>query len=450
LSRYWVVLIGCLPECGDQLGIDARDGGPPGHRRADGTAVSTHGWRSRSGSTRASIQVAPRGGDTVGMSSAPDLRRLLTAAAWVTAAVVALITATSGLPGGAGTTAVVVLTVAGLGLWCVALLPRVTTPRALAPLLLGAGLCGAGLQLVHPEGPGFVLAYMALAGIGLALPRRLALRTAVVVLAAAVAAEAATNTKPVAAALSLAAGCTALFLATLFAATSRDAHAQSQALLEQEAATRAAREEAAVLGERQRLARELHDVLAHTLSGLAVQLEGARLLAERTGADPRLAEQVTNAQRLAKEGMANAKRAVATLRGEALPGPEQLKQLVEQTRLTGLPVTLRIEGEPRPLPAEAGLAVYRAVQEALTNTAKYAGHGATADVVLRWDDVLTVEITDSGGDRAAAGLPSGGYGLAGLAERAALTGGRLDAGPTADGWRVTLTMPVAALQEVRS
>src|SRR4051812_38853563 len=404
------------------------------------------------------MRPAPGGRDTVRvprtersrMSTAPDLRWLLISAGWVTAALIAGITATSGLPDDPTTAiATVVLTVVGLGLWCLALLPRVTAPRVLAPVLLGVGLAGGGLQLLHPEGPGFVLAYMALGGIGLALPRRLALRTAAVVLAAAVAAEAATNAQPVAAALSLAAGCGALFLATLFAATSRDAHAQSQALLAQEAATRAAREEAAVLGERQRLARELHDVLAHTLSGLAVQLEGARLLAERTGADPRLAEQVANAQRLAKEGMAGAKRAVATLRGEALPGPEQLPQLVEQTRLTGLPVSLTVTGEARPLPGESGLAVYRAVQEALTNTAKYAGHGARADVILTWDDdVLTVEITDSGGDRAAAGLPSGGYGLAGLAERAALAGGHLDAGPTTDGWRVTLTMPVAQLQEV--
>jgi signal transduction histidine kinase len=378
------------------------------------------------------------------MNTAPDLRRLLTVAAWVTAAVIALITATSGLPADpTRAVATVVLTVVGLGLWCTALLPRVTDPGVLGPLLLGAGLCGAGLQLVHPDGPGFVLAYMALAGIGLALPRRRAVRVAAVVLAAAVAAEAATNAHPVAAALSLAAGCTALFLATLFAGASRDAQAQSQALLEQEEATRAAREEAAVLGERQRLARELHDVLAHTLSGLAVQLEGARLLAERTGADPRLAEQVGNAQRLAKEGMANAKRAVATLRGEELPGPAHLAELVGRTRLTGLPVTLTVTGAPRPLPAESGLAVYRVVQEALTNTAKYAGRGATATVTLAWRDTeLTAEVTDAGGDRVPAGLPSGGYGLAGLAERAALAGGRLDAGPTAGGWRVALTVPL--------
>jgi signal transduction histidine kinase len=333
--------------------------------------------------------------------------------------------------------------VLGLALWCVALLPRVTAPRALAPLLLGAGLAGAALQWINPTGPGFVLGYMAVAGIGMALPRRWAVRTALLVVSALVAAEAATNARPVAAAVSLLAGCSALFLATLFAGASRDAHAQSQALLAQEAATRAAREEAAVLAERQRLARELHDVLAHTLSGLAVQLEGARLLADRTGADPRLAEQVTNAQRLAREGMAGAKRAVATLRGEALPGPDQLPALVERTRLTGLPVTLTVRGEPRGLPAEAGLALYRVVQEALTNTAKHAGRGATAVVSLTWGDgTLAVEVVDAGGDRVAAGLPSGGYGLTGLAERAALAGGKLDAGPTADGWRVALTLPV--------
>src|SRR3954451_24821640 len=132
--------------------------------------------------------------------------------------------------------------------------------------------------------------------------------------------------------------------------------------------------------------------------------------------------------------MAGAKRAVATLRGEALPGPEQLPQLVEQTRLTGLPVALTVTGEARPLPGESRPRVDPAVQEALTTTAKYAGHGTRADVVLSWDDdVLTVEITDSGGARAAAGLPSGGYGLADLAERAALAGGHLDAGPTIDG-----------------
>ena len=99
-------------------------------------------------------------------------------------------------------------------------------------------------------------------------------------------------------------------------------------------------------------------------------------------------------------------------------------------------------GEPRPLPADAALAVYRTVQEALTNATKYGGTGVKAGVTLRWSpSEVVAEIVDAGGDRVPADLPSGGYGLAGLAERAALAGGRVDAGPTADGWRVTLTVP---------
>ncbi|MFL6113504.1 MAG: sensor histidine kinase [Catenulispora sp.] len=377
-------------------------------------------------------------------TTAGDLRGLISVAAWSTAAVVAISAATSGLTAEpVARVATVGLTVLGLGLWCLALLPRVTDLRVLTVALLGTGLAGAAADVLHPSGPGFVMSYMALAGIGLGLPRRRALRAAVVVAVAAAGAEAATSPHPWAAGLNLLAGAGALFLATLFAGASRDAHAQSQALLVQEAATRAAREEAAVLAERGRLARELHDVLAHTLSGLAVQLEGARLLAERTGADPRLAEQVANAQRLARDGMVSARRAVATLRGEALPGPAGIPSLVDQARLAGLPVSLTVTGEPRPLPGESGLAVYRTVQEALTNTAKYAGRGATAAVGLRWTATeLTLEVVDAGGDRVRQVLPSGGYGLAGLAERAALAGGRLDAGPTADGWRVALTMPI--------
>jgi signal transduction histidine kinase len=384
--------------------------------------------------------------DTVPARRPGELRPLVPIVGLATAAVVVISSIDAGLPAGrTASTAVVALTVLALALWSAAVLRRIPGPRLLAVALTITGLAGAALDVLRPSGPGFVLAYMAMAGLGLGLPRRRALTCGAVVVLAAGAAEAATSEHPVSAALTLAAGAGALFLAATLAAVSRDAHAQAEALLAQEAATRAAREEAAVLGERQRLARELHDVLAHTLSGLAVQLEGARLLAERTGADPRLAEQVTNAQRLAKEGMLSAKRAVATLRGEQLPGPAQLPELVEQTRLTGLPVSLTVTGHPRPLPGESGLAVYRVVQEALTNAAKYAGRGASAAVTLTWAEAtLAAEVIDAGGDRTDAGLPSGGYGLAGLAERAALAGGRLDAGPTADGWRVTLCMPIPA------
>ncbi len=377
-----------------------------------------------------------------------ELRRLLVGAGWVAAAVIVVSTATNGLPDGTGpATATVVLTVIALVLWLVSLVPEITDIRLLTACLVGTGVAGAILDALHPSGPGYILAFMAVAGIGLRLPRRAGLIAGGIVVVTAGAAEAYTSEHPLSGALNLAIGAGFLFMASTFAAVNRDAHTRAEELLAQEAATRTAREEAAVLAERSRLARELHDVLAHTLSGLAVQLEGARLLAQHTDADPRLVEQVSTAQQLARDGMANAKRAVATLRGEALPGVQQIPDLVEETRSTaGLPVTFTQIGQPQPLPPETGLAVYRAVQEALTNTTKYAGRGATAAVILHWDaHQVIAEVVDSGGDGVPAGLPSGGFGLGGLAERAALAGGHLETGPTGSGWRVQLTMPSSTI-----
>jgi signal transduction histidine kinase len=288
---------------------------------------------------------------------------------------------------------------------------------------------------------------MALAALALRLPRRTALGAGAVVLVALGAAMASTSTQPVTAALGVALGAGFVFAAGSVAAISREARETAEALLAQEAATRAAREEAAALAERTRLAREMHDVLAHTLSGLAVQLEGARLLAETTGADPRLVEQVTRAQALARDGMGNARRVVSALRGDALPGPAALSQLINEVRAaSALPVTLTVSGTAKPLVPEAGLAVYRAVQEALTNTCKYAGQGASATVALSWsDEEVQVEIVDRAGSPAPGSHPvSGGYGLAGLAERAALLGGHASAGPVDGGFRVHLSLPVAA------
>ncbi len=376
-----------------------------------------------------------------------DLRRLLVGAGWVAAAVIVVSTVTNGLPDGtAAATATVTLTVIALVMWLVSLAPDVTDTRLLTGCLVGTGVAGAVLDVLRPSGPGYILAFMAVAGMGLRLPPRAGLIAGGVVVLTAGAAEAYTSENPLSSALNFAIGAGFVFLASTFAAVNRDAHTQAEDLLAQEAATRAAREETAVLAERSRLARELHDVLAHTLSGLAVQLEGARLLAQHTGADPRLTHQVSTAQRLARDGMANARRAVATLRGESLPGPEQLPDLVDHTRRSaGLPVTFTHTGDPQPLPPEIGLAIYRAVQEALTNTVKYAGRGASAAVTVLWEPRHVIaEVVDSGGDGTSAGLPSGGFGLGGLAERAALAGGRLEAGPTENGWRVRLTMPITA------
>ncbi len=375
-----------------------------------------------------------------------DLRDLLVVGGWIGAAVVLVDTVDAGLPESpAGRVGVVVLTAAALAAWVLSLRRSITDVRLLAALLLGTGLVGAWLNVLSPAGPGFLLAYMAMAGIGLRLPRRAAVLAGVVVLAAVGLAQATTSTHPLASFLDIALGAGFLFVASAFAGVSRDANEQARRLLAQEQATREAREQAAVLAERSRLARELHDVLAHSLSGLAVQLEGARLLATRTDADPRLVDQLTAAQGLARDGLVSARSAVSTLRGEQLPGPEELPALVAHARAAGHSVTYEVAGEPRPIPAETGLAVYRAVQEALTNATKHGGAGSTVDVRVRWSPAeLSAEVVNAIGQRETTSLPSGGYGLAGLAERAALAGGRLEAGPVEEGWRVRLVLPLPA------
>jgi signal transduction histidine kinase len=183
----------------------------------------------------------------------------------------------------------------------------------------------------------------------------------------------------------------------------------------------------------------MHDVLAHTLSGLTVQLEATRLLAEQRPGDPAVAVAVANAHRLAREGLLEARRAVSALRGD-LPGPDQLDQLLHDFEVdSGIHCRLEIEGTPVPLRPEAQLALYRTAQEALTNIRK---HADATSVVLRlvWSQggaELTVE--DEGTPKPS--LMPGGYGLSGIRERAALVGGSLEAGPIEGGFRVRLRVP---------
>jgi signal transduction histidine kinase len=241
-----------------------------------------------------------------------------------------------------------------------------------------------------------------------------------------------------------------VFVVAAATRSARAADARSSLLLAQLEQSRAAQEAAAALAERARLAREIHDILAHSLSGQVMSLEATRMLAERTAADPRVVTEIDRAHRLAKDGLGDTRRAIGALRGDALPGPERLAELVEDAQAAhGIRASLTVVGQPRPLAADAGLCLYRTAQEALTNTAKHAGRGATARVVVQWDEAAVhLEVTDTrrptGADTAGqAGepLPSGGYGLTGLRERAELAGGALDTGPTGDGFRVALTLP---------
>ena len=199
---------------------------------------------------------------------------------------------------------------------------------------------------------------------------------------------------------------------------------------------------AAAIAERGRIAGELHDVLAHSLSGAAIQLQGARKLADREHATPRLSEAIDRASELVKAGLANARQAVGTLRGDPLPTLAQLPSLIDSYKADmNLDVTLRIEGSARTLPADPSLALYRGAQEALTNVARYAPSACTT-VTVRYEPDSTRLSVDNG---VSATPPrhgmGGGRGLEGLRERIERAGGTMSAGPTAEGWRVEIEVP---------
>lgn len=359
--------------------------------------------------------------------------------------------AAEGLPPGAAGAIMVGLLVAATACGGVGLSQRVSDPRVVLAALVVLGLCGAGLDWQQTDGPGFVVGYLALAGLALRVPRRTALVAGAPIVAAIAGAEAHDSANPVSTGLAAMLGAGFLFITSAVAAFSRDAHHRAETLLAREAAVREAREQTAMLAERSRLARELHDVLAHSLSGLFVQLEAARLLAASVAADVRLTEHIAHAQRLADGGMLSARQALEALREDEVPGLEDLPALVSQTALTwGMPVTFGVEGTPRALAPEAGLTVYRAVQEALTNAAKHAGRGAQVSVMLTWEPAsLEVSVTDTGGDGVGAGLTSSGFGLTSMAERAAAHGGRLDFGRVGSGFQVRLRLPASTVPRPR-
>jgi signal transduction histidine kinase len=231
---------------------------------------------------------------------------------------------------------------------------------------------------------------------------------------------------------------------TLLARRLGQANDQAERLLLELAGTRAAQAQAAGLAERQRLAREMHDVLAHSLSGLILQLEGARMLAADNPSDPRLPGVIERAHHLGKSGLAEARRAIGMLRDDELPGPERLAGLAAQFQaVSGVPCQFTVSGEAYELPSEAGLAVYRVAQEALTNITKHACP-ERVEVHLGYEPRgtrLTVEnfATNSEPPQVAGDGP--GYGLTGMRERAELLGGQLTTAMTRGGFRVELRVP---------
>ncbi|WP_435736734.1 histidine kinase [Cellulosimicrobium sp. PMB13] len=244
----------------------------------------------------------------------------------------------------------------------------------------------------------------------------------------------------------------------------------------------------ATSAERARIAREMHDIVAHSLSVIIAQADGGRYAA---AADPTAAQRaLTTVSETGRAALADMRRLLGVLRTEAprppgatvagqgappgalpaadatsaggaspaavaaletTPQPDtaDLESLVAQVRDSGLRVSLVRVGQARPLPPGAGLTVYRVCQEALTNVLKHAGPDPTVTVVVRWDaTALELRVEDDG--RGAAAAPpgaapgrSGGYGLLGMRERAALFGGSVTVGPRpGGGFRVLLTLPV--------
>ena len=230
---------------------------------------------------------------------------------------------------------------------------------------------------------------------------------------------------------------------------------QAEEALEQARRARTAETQAAALAERARIAREIHDVLAHSLGAVSVNLQAAEGLLSSLPPDrPELAKAIECVERagaFTREGLAEARRAILALRdtgtGTAPVGslPEQLRALTDEYRADGdAAVDFSVTGEPRAIGAEAGLTAFRTAQEALTNARKHAP-GQPVSLTLRFDPAsTTVQVVnplppgDAAGPLAHTGA---GYGLTGLRERAALIGGTLITGPADGQWSVCLTIP---------
>jgi signal transduction histidine kinase len=204
---------------------------------------------------------------------------------------------------------------------------------------------------------------------------------------------------------------------------------------------------AAVVSERARIARELHDIVAHNVSVMVVQAEAAEEMLEREKAD-RARAPVRKIEETGRAALTDLRRLLGILRdGDARPalspqpGIANLELLLAQVREAGLPVALEVHGTPVPLSPGVDLSAYRIAQEALTNALKYAGP-ARARVLVRFaPGALELEVTDDGAG--AADADGGGQGLVGMRERVALFGGELEAGPRSDGgYRVRARLPL--------
>ncbi|MEV8604145.1 sensor histidine kinase [Streptomyces griseoviridis] len=219
---------------------------------------------------------------------------------------------------------------------------------------------------------------------------------------------------------------------------------------------REAQAKVAVAAERARIARELHDVVAHNVSVMVVQADGAAYVLDAAPDQAKKALETISST--GRQALAEMRRLLGVLRtgehqeaGEYVPQPdvEQMGDLIEQCRTAGLPVDFKVEGTPRPLPSGVELTAYRIVQEALTNTRKHGGPNTGASVrLVYFDDGLGLLVEDDGKgaphELYEEGGPDGqGHGLIGMRERVGMVGGTLDAGPRpGGGFRISALLPL--------
>jgi signal transduction histidine kinase len=209
-------------------------------------------------------------------------------------------------------------------------------------------------------------------------------------------------------------------------------------------ATSGERARQAVSAERVRIARELHDVVAHSVSIIAVQAGAAEELVERD--PPQAREHMASVRKTAREALVEMRRLLGVLREDAAtytpqPGLARVEELLDDARAAGVPVELREEGERPAIAPGIDLAAYRIVQEALTNVRKHAGRVETTVTVRYGDDAIALEVVNAPGATGNGG--GSGHGLMGMRERARVYGGTLEAGPdSAGGFAVRARLPV--------
>jgi signal transduction histidine kinase len=359
--------------------------------------------------------------------------------------VIAIGAQTDPRPGVHGLGLVVTLGLAAVLIGGAALLLAPPRPRVHRAVLVGQFIVVVAGSLVlvwvEPNGAGFFGGFVVAGAAAVRLPGRAGAAVLVAFAAGLAAAGLLGAPRPFLQMVLSLAGVVAFYRLSGYARSLRERTEESERLLAELERSRAGELRAAALAERQRLAREMHDVLAHSMSGLALHLEAARLLAVRGGAEPQLTGALERAHHLAQSGLGEVREVVGTLRGDELPGPDRLAALAaEYERDTGVPCACTVSGAAPELPAQLRLTLYRVAQEALANVRK---HARPERVEVRLDHAAGgTRLTVSDHGVAAEPVPADrGYGISGMRERAELLDGELTAGPTADGFSVGLWVP---------